>query len=101
MTQIIPVFKTKPKTLLMLITTSILTLSMTGCGGGSDGSSNDNTGNGGNSGNKPPVSTASFSETATWQVTNLALGSATCYDFDARAESSCAVSYTHLRAHET
>lgn len=89
MTQIIPVFKTKPKTLLMLITTSILTLSMTACGGGSDGSSNDNTGNGGNSGNKPPVSTANFSETATWQVTNLTLGTATCYDFDAKAESSC------------
>lgn len=62
---------------------------MIGCGGGSDDSSNNNTGNGGNSDNKPPVSTANFSETATWQVTNLAPDAVTCYDFDAKAESSC------------
>ncbi|MBE0405978.1 HmuY family protein [Psychrobacter sp. AOP22-C1-22] len=83
MTQIIPAFNTKPKTLLMLVTTSILSLSIIGCGSDSGGNSNDN------SGSTPPVSSASFSETATWQVTNLALGTATCYDFDAKAESAC------------
>ena len=84
MIQIIPVFKTKPKTVLMLVTTSILSFSVIGCGSDSGGNSNDS-----NGGSTPPTSSASFSETATWQITNLALGTATCYDFDAKAESSC------------
>ncbi|GAF55521.1 hypothetical protein JCM18901_1172 [Psychrobacter sp. JCM 18901] len=71
----------------LLFSGSILALSMTGCGGGGDGTSSDSNGNGGTT---PPVSSASFSETATWQVTNLAPNTATCYDFDTKAESSCA-----------
>tara|TARA_R110002073_G_scaffold297876_1_gene464299 strand:- start:1741 stop:2982 length:1242 start_codon:yes stop_codon:yes gene_type:complete len=80
MTPIIPLVNTKPTKLALLFSSSLLALSMTGCGGGSDG----------NGGNTPPVSTASFSETATWQVTNLAPEAVTCYDFDIKAESSCA-----------
>ena len=90
MTPIIPLVNTKPTKLALLFSSSLLALSMTGCGGGSDGTSSDSNGNVGNGGNTPPVSTASFSETATWQVTNLAPEAATCYDFDAKAESSCA-----------
>ena len=86
MTPIITAVNSKPKALALLFSSSILALSMTGCGGGSDGANSDNSGN---SGNTPPVSSASFSETATWQVTNLAPNAATCYDFDAKAESSC------------
>lgn len=80
---------TKPTKLALLFSSSLLALSMTGCGGGSDGSSSGNNGNSDNAGSTPPASSASFSETATWQVTNLAPDSATCYDFDAKAESSC------------
>ncbi|WP_314885009.1 HmuY family protein [Psychrobacter immobilis] len=90
MTPILPAVHTKPTKLVLLFSGSILALSMTGCGGGGDGSSSGNTGNGDNGGTTPPVSSASFSETATWQVTNLAPNTATCYDFDAKAESSCA-----------
>lgn len=85
MTQLTPVLNTKPKAFLILVTTSILSLSVIGCGSDSGGNSNDS----GNDGSTPPVSSASFSETATWQVTNLALGAATCYDFDTKAESAC------------
>ncbi|PJX24401.1 hypothetical protein CAP50_06025 [Psychrobacter sp. L7] len=80
---------TKPTKLALLFSSSLLALSMTGCGGGSDGSSSGNNENSDNDGSTPPASSASFSETATWQVTNLAPDSATCYDFDAKAESSC------------
>ncbi|WP_348549915.1 HmuY family protein [Psychrobacter sp. KFRI-CH2-11] len=80
---------TKPTKLALLFSSSLLALSMTGCGGGSDGSSSGNNENSDNAGSTPPASSASFSETATWQVTNLAPDSATCYDFDAKAESSC------------
>ncbi|MGP5230993.1 HmuY family protein [Psychrobacter celer] len=80
---------TKPTKLALLFSSSLLALSMTGCGGGSDGSSSGNNGNSDNDGSTPPASSASFSETATWQVTNLAPDSATCYDFDAKAESPC------------
>ena len=80
---------TKPTKLALLFSSSLLALSMTGCGGSSDGSSSGNNGNSDNDGSTPPASSASFSETATWQVTNLAPDSATCYDFDAKAESSC------------
>ncbi|MGO3106145.1 MAG: HmuY family protein [Psychrobacter celer] len=80
---------TKPTKLALLFSSSLLALSMTGCGGGSDGSSSGNNGNSDNDGSTPPASSASFSENATWQVTNLAPDSATCYDFDAKAESSC------------
>ena len=80
---------TKPTKLALLFSSSLLALSMTGCGGGGDGSSSGNNGNSDNDGSTPPASSASFSETATWQVTNLAPDSATCYDFDAKAESSC------------
>ena len=80
---------TKPTKLALLFSSSLLALSMTGCGGSSDGSSSGNNGNSDNDGRTPPASSASFSETATWQVTNLAPDSATCYDFDAKAESSC------------
>lgn len=80
---------TKPTKLALLFSSSLLALSMTGCGGGSDGSSSGNNGNSDNDGSTPPASSASFSETATWQVINLAPDSATCYDFDAQAESSC------------
>ncbi|MGP5493698.1 HmuY family protein [Psychrobacter celer] len=80
---------TKPTKLALLFSSSLLALSMTGCGGGSDGSSSGNNGNSDNAGSTPPASSASFNETATWQVTNLAPDSATCYDFDAKAESSC------------
>ena len=90
MTPIIPLVNTKPTKLALLFSSSLLALSMTGCGGGSDGTSSDSNGNVGNGGNTPPVSTASFSETATWQVTNLAPEAVTCYDFDIKAESSCA-----------
>ncbi len=90
MTPIIPLVNTKPTKLALLFSSSLLALSMTGCGGSSDGTSSDSNGNVGNGGNTPPVSTASFSETATWQVTNIAPVAATCYDFDAKAESSCA-----------
>lgn len=77
MTPISPAIHAKPTKLALLFSGSILALSMTGCGGGGDG------------GNTPPASAASFSETATWQVTNLAPDAVTCYDFDAKAESSC------------
>ncbi|WP_261869556.1 HmuY family protein [Psychrobacter sp. JCM 18901] len=87
MTPISPAIHTKPTKLALLFSGSILALSMTGCGGGGDGTSSDSNGNGGTT---PPVSSASFSETATWQVTNLAPNTATCYDFDTKAESSCA-----------
>ncbi|MGO2226667.1 HmuY family protein [Psychrobacter celer] len=80
---------TKPTKLALLFSSSLLALSMTGCGGSSDGSSSGNNGNSDNDGSTPPASSASFSENATWQVTNLAPDSATCYDFDAKAESSC------------
>lgn len=80
---------TKPTKLALLFSSSLLALSMTGCGGGGDGSSSGNNGNSDNDGSTPPASSASFSESATWQVTNLAPDSATCYDFDAKAESSC------------
>ncbi|MEN2750964.1 HmuY family protein [Psychrobacter sp. FBL11] len=80
---------TKPTKLALLFSSSLLALSMTGCGGGSDGSSSGNNENSDNDGSTPPASSVSFSETATWQVTNLAPDSATCYDFDAKAESSC------------
>ena len=80
---------TKPTKLALLFSSSLLALSMTGCGGSSDGSSSGNNGNSDNAGSTPPASSASFNETATWQVTNLAPDSATCYDFDAKAESSC------------
>ncbi|MBO1517715.1 HmuY family protein [Psychrobacter sp. F2608] len=80
---------TKPTKLALLFSSSLLAFSMTGCGGGSDGSSSGNNENSDNAGSTPPASIASFSETATWQVTNLAPDSATCYDFDAKAESSC------------
>lgn len=86
MTQIIPALNTKPKKLVLFITTGILSLSLIGCGSDSGGTNSDNNGNGGTT---PPVSTAKFSETATWQITNLAPNSATCYDFDSKAESSC------------
>lgn len=89
MTKPILSMSTKPTKLALLFSSSLLALSMTGCGGGSDGSSNSNNGNSDNDGSTPPASSASFSETATWQVTNLAPDSATCYDFDAKAESSC------------
>ena len=89
MTQIIPAFNSKPKALVLLFSSSILALSMTGCGGGSDDTTNGSNTGGNNGGNTPPVSSAGFSETATWQVTNLAMGAATCYDFDAKAESAC------------
>ena len=90
MTPILPAIHTKQTKLALLFSGSILALSITGCGGGSDGSNSGNTGNGDNGGNTPPVSTASFSETATWQVNNLAPEAVTCYDFDIKAESSCA-----------
>lgn len=89
MTKTTLAMNTKPTKLALLFSSSLLALSMTGCGGGSDGSSSGNNGNSDNDGSTPPASSASFSETATWQVTNLAPDSATCYDFDAKAESSC------------
>ena len=97
MTQIIPAFNIKPKTLALVIATSILSLSVIGCGSdsgggssGNNGSSNGNSGGSdGNGGVKPPVSSTGFTESATWELTNLAAGTATCYDFDAKAESSC------------
>ena len=70
MTPIFPAVHTKPTKLALLFSGSILALSMTGCGGGGDGS---NSGNSDNGSTTPPVSSASFSETATWQVTNLSL----------------------------
>lgn len=89
MTKTTLAMNTKPTKLALLFSSSLLALSMTGCGGSSDGSSSGNNGNSDNDGSTPPASSASFSETATWQVTNLAPDSATCYDFDAKAESSC------------
>lgn len=76
MPPISPAIHTKPTKLALLFSGSILALSMTGCGGGGDG------------GNTPPASAASFSETATWLV-NAEPDAVTCYDFDAKAESSC------------
>ena len=84
MTPITPTVNTKPKALALFFSGSILALGMTGCGGGDSDTSNSGTG-----GNTPPVSTISFTETATWELTNLAAGTATCYDFDAKAESAC------------
>lgn len=72
------------KTLPLITTTSILSLALIGCGSDSGSSSSDNGGNDGT-----PVNTATFSESATWQVTNLTPDTATCYDFDTQAESSC------------
>ena len=80
MTPITPTVNTKPKVLALFFSGSILALGMSGCGGGDSDTSN---------GNTPPVSTISFTETATWELTNLAAGTATCYDFDAKAESAC------------
>lgn len=83
MIQITPALNTKPKTLAMMIATSLLSLSIIGCGSDSDSNGSNN------NGSNPPDSSASFSETATWEVTNLALGTSTCYDFDSKAESAC------------
>lgn len=88
MTQIEPAFNCTPKTLALLMATSLLSLSVIGCGSDSDSSNNNNSGSGDGS-VKPPVSSTGFTETATWNLTNLAAGTATCYDFDAKAESSC------------
>ena len=88
MRQTTPLLNTKSTTLALLFGSSILALSMTGCGGGDSSSGSNNTGNN-NGGTKPPVATASFSETATWEITKLTAGTASCYDFDSKAESSC------------
>lgn len=92
MTRIKSVFNPKPKNLALLMATSLLTLSVIGCGSDSGSNDNNNSGSGDSDGNgsvKPPVSSIGFTENATWNLTNLAAGTATCYDFDAKAESSC------------
>ena len=89
MTQIKPAFNRTPKTLALLIATSLLSLSVIGCGSDSDSNNNNNNSGSGDGSVKPPVSSTGFTETATWNLTNLAAGTATCYDFDTKAESSC------------
>lgn len=88
MTKNIPSLNSKPTTLALLLGTTILALSVTGCGSDSSGSTDNNGGN--NNGGNPVENIASFSDSATWEITNLAPGAVTCYDFDAKAESACA-----------
>ena len=85
-------FTTKCKPLTLAIATGILSLSLIGCGGGDDsGSSNSggNNNNGGGSTPPPATSDASFSQTATWEVTDFSENATSCYDFDAQAASDC------------
>lgn len=80
MPQITPTLNAKPKILALVISSTILSLSLTGCGSDSSSDNNDST---------PPVATSGFTQQATWELTKLAQGTSTCYDFDMQTESAC------------
>lgn len=82
------------KTQLTLLSTLLLSIALTACGGG--GSSNSNTNNtnpnpntnNNNSGNTTNNTTKTFSDTATWTV-NSSTPAVVCYDFDKKMEIGC------------
>ncbi|WP_182406392.1 HmuY family protein [Psychrobacter sp. GP33] len=104
---------TLTRSLFTLTISSLLSLSLIGCGGddsssttnssnngSNNGSGNNNSGGGGNNNNgssgntggtppMPPVNAGQFSKSATWEVTNFAPNAQSCYDFDAQAASDC------------
>ena len=100
MSLIIATLHTRPKVLALVIASSLLSLTLVGCGSdsggnnsGNDSSNNGGTNNGGGgsngSGDKPPVVSSGFSKTATWTVTDFSPESTSCYDFDTQAASDC------------
>ena len=100
------------RSLFTLTISSLLSLSLIGCGGSDSGSTTHNGNNNGSTGGTgsnnnnsntdnnggdntggtpttPPVSSGQFSQSAIWEVTNLAPNAQSCYDFDAQADSDC------------
>lgn len=89
MAQLISQPSSKRKTLTLLVASSLIAIGLAGCG--NDSGSNANNGNSNNGGNNgtPPTNSATFSQSATWTVTNFAPGSANCFDFDTQAADDC------------
>lgn len=81
----IPPLTIKRKPLILAMATGILSLSLIACGGNDDSSGDSNDGGV----TTPPVSSTSFSKTATWEVTDFSAGTTSCYDFDAQAANDC------------
>lgn len=73
-----------PNKLAFMVAAGLLSLSLSGCGGGSDGGSNNNT----EGDVKPNPTAASFSQSATWEVDGTK-STNSCYDFDSQKEVSC------------
>ncbi|WP_131667708.1 HmuY family protein [Psychrobacter pygoscelis] len=72
--------------LAFAISTSLLSLSLIGCGG--DGGSSATGGNADTNKDGGTPAQMSFSETATWSIDSTTPGTS-CYDFDAQSEVSC------------
>ena len=72
-------------TLLKTLLTALATAALAACGGGGSSDTPDDGGT-----TPPPAAASKFTQNATWTFTLPASGSAACYDFDARAEASCA-----------
>lgn len=77
-----------PKRLAFAISSCLLALSLTACGGGSDGNSNNNDDKPADPGNDNPPTQMTFSKSATWTVDSSKPGKI-CYDFDTQAEVGC------------
>lgn len=90
----------------LAMTSTLLALSLIGCGGSdsssstdsshsggnaNNGSTNGNSGNssGSNSGSTTPTTSGGFSQTAIWSVTDLADNAVSCFDFESQAAISC------------
>lgn len=89
MTHSTQAFTTKRKPLTLAIATGILSITLIGCGGDDSGSSNSGGNNNNGGGTTPPASSASFSQSATWEVTDFSENATSCYDFDAQVASDC------------
>lgn len=87
MTQLISQSRHKPKILTLLIASSFLALGLVGCG--DDGGGTNNGSNAGGNNGTPPVSSTTFSQSATWTVTNFAPGTVSCYDIDTQTAGDC------------
>lgn len=74
-----------PKALTVSLLSSLLAVSLAGCGGSDNTASSSNDNNSGT----PPSSTATFSQSATWTVSDFSPESVSCYDFDTQLADDC------------
>lgn len=77
-----------PKRLTLAISTGLLALCLTACGGGSDNGPAQDTDKPNKPDNDNPPAQMTFSQSATWTVDSSKSG-LICYDFDSQAEVGC------------